>query len=80
MKPWPTAPRVGYVEIAGFSPDSQRLFVASEAMDDGQPVRRFAAVDRASLEVKVQAAAESAVAGFKRSSSPSWRASTLALR
>jgi hypothetical protein len=71
---------VGYAEAAGFSPDGGRLLVVREARAAGQVTRRFQVVGSATLVVEKWAAHADKLSAFKRWSSPSWRAGTLALR
>jgi uncharacterized membrane protein len=71
---------VGYVEAAGFSPDSGRVLVVREARGTGQATRRFQIVAAATLTIDKWAAHADKLSAFKRWSSPSWRAGTLALR
>jgi hypothetical protein len=70
----------GYVEAAGFSPDGGRLLLVREARAGGQVTRRFQVVETATLTVEKWAARADKLGAFKRWSSPSWRAGTLALR
>jgi hypothetical protein len=70
----------GYAEAAGFSPDGGRLLVVREARAAGRVTRRFQVVDTATLVVERWAAHADKLGAFKRWSSPSWRAGTLALR
>jgi hypothetical protein len=71
---------VGYVEAAGFSPDGGALLVVREARAGSQVTRRFQVVESATLVVERWAAHAEKLGAFKRWSSPSWRAGTLALR
>jgi hypothetical protein len=71
---------VGYAEAAGFSPDGGRLLVVREARAGSQVTRRFQVVESATLVVERWAAHVEKLGAFKRWSSPSWRAGTLALR
>jgi hypothetical protein len=71
---------VGYAEAAGFFPDGGRLLVVREARAAGQVTRRFQVVEAATLVVEKWAARADKLDAFKRWSSPSWRAGTLALR
>jgi hypothetical protein len=71
---------VGYAESAGFSPDGGRLLVVREARAGGQVSRRFQVLESATLVVEKWAARADKLGAFKRWSTPSWRAGTLALR
>ena len=70
----------GYVEAAGFSPDGARLLLVREARAGAQVTRRFQVVATTTLAVEKWAAHADKLGAFKRWSSPSWRAGTLALR
>ncbi len=70
----------GYVETAGMSPDGGKLLVVREAHVDGRPTRRFQVLDAPTLSVDKWASSAAKLIAFKRWSSPTWRASTLALR
>ena len=72
---------VGYVEAAGFSPDGARLLVVREARAGGTGRRgAFRSSTTSTLAVEKWAARADKLGAFKRWSSPSWRAGTLALR
>ncbi|HTB58154.1 MAG TPA: hypothetical protein VLC06_09785 [Polyangia bacterium] len=75
-----TDPDVGYVESAGFSPDGGRLLVVREVRAAGHVSRRFQVLLTAPLSVEKWASSADKLVAFKRWSSPSWRAGTLALR
>lgn len=70
----------GYVEAAGVSPDGAKLLVVREAASDGHATRRFQVLDAATLGVDKWASNADKLIAFKRWSSPTWRASTLATR
>lgn len=83
-------PDVGYVELAGFSPDGARLLVAREARMTGplgQPntlapwiQRSFQILRADGLTVEKQASRLDNFVSFRRWQSPDWRRATLALR
>ena len=83
-------PELGYVELAGFSPDGARLLVAREARMTGplgQPgtlapwVQRSFQILRADgFTVEKQASHLDNFVSFRRWQSPDWRRATLALR
>jgi hypothetical protein len=80
LTPATTEPDVGYVEAAGFSPDGARLLVVREARVAGRVTRKFQVLATPTLSVERWAASADKLRAFKRWSTPSWRASTLALR
>jgi hypothetical protein len=90
LAPAAVDPELGYVELAGFSPDGARLLVAREARMTGplgQPntlapwvQRSFQIVRADSFVVEKQAARLDNFVTFRRWRSPDWQRSTLALR
>jgi hypothetical protein len=70
----------GYVEAAGMSPDGGKLLVVREAHVEGRASRRFQVLDAPTLAVDKWAGDAGKLLAFKRWSSPTWRAGTLALR
>jgi hypothetical protein len=83
-------PELGYVELAGFSPDGARLLLAREARMTGplgQPgtlapwiQRSFQIILANGLTVEKQATRLDNFVSFRRWQSPDWRRATLALR
>jgi hypothetical protein len=83
-------PELGYVELAGWSPDGTRLLVAREARMTGpfgQPhtqapwvTRSFQILRADSLTVEKSAAKLDNFPSFRRWQSPDWTRSTIALR
>ena len=90
MAPAAVDPELGYVELAGFSPDGGRLLVAREARMTGplgQPntlapwmQRSFQILRADSFVVEKQAARLDNFVTFRRWRAPDWQRSTLALR
>ncbi|HXU74819.1 MAG TPA: hypothetical protein VN947_36230 [Polyangia bacterium] len=90
MAPAAVDPDVGYVELAGWSPDGARLCVAKEAKMTGplgQPgtlapwvQRSFQIVKADGLLVEKQAARLDNFVSFRRWASAAWQRGTLALR
>ncbi len=90
LAPAAADPDVGYVELAGFSPDGARLLVAREARLTGplgQPgtlapwiSRSFQILRADGLTVEKQASRLDNFVSFRRWQSPDWRRATLALR
>jgi hypothetical protein len=83
-------PDLGYVELAGFSPDGARLLVVREARASG-PLgspntlapwiqRAFQVVGTADLRVEKESRSHATFATFKRWEAADWRRGTLALR
>jgi hypothetical protein len=70
---------VGYVELAGFSPDGRRALVVREYCLADRPGRRFEVLS-AEGAVLHWAGDAGRLAAFARWASPTWRRSTLALR
>ncbi len=80
-------PRLGYVELAGFSPDGTRLLVAREFRGNtgkGEPpsARWFQVLrlDAPALPIEKEAHLADRLIAFNKWSSTGWRAKTLALR
>ncbi|MFO0725219.1 MAG: hypothetical protein U1E65_15665 [Myxococcota bacterium] len=73
-------PALGYVELAGTSPDGSKLAVAREAREKSLFLKRFEIVDRAGLSVDKGASAPGALTAFYRWQSPKWRERTVSLR
>jgi len=83
-------PEVGYVELAGFSPDGAHLLVAREARMTGplgQPntlapwiSRSFQILRANDFTVEKQASRLDNFVSFRRWQSPAWRRATLAVR
>jgi hypothetical protein len=83
-------PELGYVELAGFSPDGAHLFVVRESRASG-PLgsphtlapwmqRSFQMVAASGLRVEKEAASLASFPTFRRAETPDWRGGTLALR
>jgi hypothetical protein len=83
-------PDLGYVELAGFSPDGARLLVVREARSTG-PIgspdttppsfrRSFELVATAALSVEKRASSLASFPSFRRWASAEWHRGTLALR
>ena len=83
-------PDVGYVELAGFSPDGAHLLVVRESRATGPlgaphtlapwAQRSFQVVATSDLRVEKQAGSLATFATFKRWQAAEWRGGTLALR
>ncbi len=71
---------VGYVELAGWSPDGKRLLVVREAREAGEVKRAFQIVVAGTLAVEAQTSRFAGSGKFKQWASADWRAHTLAIR
>jgi hypothetical protein len=71
---------VGYVELAGFSPDGKRLLIARELRAGTRLTRRFEQLAPDSAAVEHWSSIPDRLVAFRRWTSPTWRQSTLALR
>jgi hypothetical protein len=73
-------PEVGYLELAGWSPDGSRMLVAREAKGEGGFHQSFEILRLDSLLVEKRAASPEALTPFHRWQSPQWRSMTVAVR
>jgi len=83
-------PDLGYVELAGFTPDGAHLLVARESRASGPlgspntlapwAQKAFQLVATSDLHVEKQATSLASFGSFRRWESPEWRGGTLALR
>lgn len=73
-------PNLGYVELAGWSPDGTRLLVAREAVVEGSLRKSFEVLRVGTLAVEIQARSLDRFATFKKWHSAAWKGRTLALR
>jgi hypothetical protein len=81
VAPGTSDPDLGYVEVAGFSPDGKRLLTVREARGDGSSLRRAFEVRLIdTLAVEHSARSPELLSAFGRWSAPEWRRSTVALR
>jgi hypothetical protein len=71
---------VGYVELAGWSPDGKRLLVVREAREADVIRRSFQIVVVGTLAIEAQTSRFAGSGKFKQWASADWRAHTLALR
>lgn len=79
LSPGSGDPEEGYVEFAGFAPDTHRLLIVRELKDHGRFVRRFEELRLGDLALVRQASRAELLADFRRWSDGSWRRDTLAL-
>lgn len=80
LTPAAADPGLGYVELAGFSPDGAQLLTAREARAPGHRERQFELLELETLAVLKHADHPAAISAFQRWQSAEWRASTIALR
>lgn len=80
LSPSQESPDLGYVELAGTSPDGAKLAVAREAREKAGFLRRFEIVDRETTVVEKSAGSPSALTPFHKWQQAEWRAGTIALR
>ncbi|MDB4959375.1 MAG: hypothetical protein JWO36_6944 [Myxococcales bacterium] len=71
---------LGYVELAGWSPDSKSLLVVREAREAGVVHRAFQIVNLGTLAIEAQTQRFAGSGKFKQWASSDWRGRTLALR
>jgi hypothetical protein len=80
LVPAAAEPTLGYVEVAGWTPDGKRLLVVREAEVEGSIRRRFQALRSSTLAVVAESRSWRRVRAFRRWHTASWRRGTLALR
>jgi hypothetical protein len=80
LAPAATEPKLGYVELAGFTPDGTKLLVAREALVDGRVKSSFQVLGLDTLAPEKSADKPDALSAFQRWSTADWRAGTLAVR
>lgn len=80
VAPAATEPVLGYVELAGFSPDGSRVLVAREALVEGRVKSSFQMLKRETLVPEKSAERIEDFGSFQRWSAADWRARTVAVR
>jgi hypothetical protein len=80
LLPAAAEPDLGYVELAGWSPDGERVLLSREAWVGGALRRSFEVLRVSTLTVELQARSLDHFATFKKWHSPDWKGHTLALR
>jgi hypothetical protein len=80
VAPAATEPVLGYVELAGFSPDGSRVLVAREALVEGRVKSSFQLLKRETLMPEKSAERVEDFGSFQRWSSADWRGRTVAVR
>jgi hypothetical protein len=80
LAPAATEPLLGYVELAGFSPDGSRVLVAREALVEGRIKSSFQVLKRETLMPEKSADNPGGLGAFQRWSAADWRGRSVALR
>jgi hypothetical protein len=80
IAPAAEGPELGYVDLAGWSPDGARILVAREARVRGKSTRSFELRRLDTLAIDKRADSPDALTPFHRWQSAEWRAETVALR
>jgi hypothetical protein len=80
LPPGSDGPELGYIEFAGWQPDSKHLLVVRELRSAGRFRRRFESVALDSLRTERQAGTPDLIPGFGRWQDTAWRTSTVSLR
>lgn len=80
LSPAATEPNLGYVELAGHTPDGSKVLVVREALVEGRVKPFFQVLKRETLLPEVNAERPQDSGTFQRWSSADWRNGTLALR
>ncbi len=80
LAPAAIEPGLGYVELAGFTPDGSRVLVAREALVEGKIKSSFQVLNRQTLMPEKTAERPDDSGTFKRWSTADWRSRTLAVR
>jgi hypothetical protein len=80
LPPGGDIPDLGYIEFAGWQPDSRHFLVVRELRTNGRFHRRFELIGLDSLQTQRQAGTPALIPGFGRWQDTSWRATTVSLR
>jgi hypothetical protein len=80
LPPGGDGPELGYIEFAGWQPDSKHLLVVRELRSAGHFRRRFESIALDSLRTERQAGTPDLIPGFGRWQDTAWRSSTVSLR
>lgn len=73
-------PDLGYIESAGWSPDSTRILAAREAWINGKFRKSFEIIRLDTLDAEKQAESPTSLTPFHRWQDPEWKSQTLILR
>jgi hypothetical protein len=80
LPPADSSPEIGYVEFAGWAPDSRHLLVAREARSEGRYRRSFELVRIDTLVTQRRAGDPALLIAFQRWQDPAWKRDTLSIR
>jgi hypothetical protein len=80
LAPTTDGPDLGYVELAGWSPDRSRAVVVREARSDGAVHRSYQVVVLGTLAVETQSPTLAGLGRARTWATEDWRATTVALR
>jgi hypothetical protein len=80
LPPSSDGPGIGYIECAGWEPNSKRLLLVRESRLDDHLRRRFELVRIDTLSTVRQASAPELLSSFRQWQDPVWRSNTVALR
>jgi hypothetical protein len=79
LSPGTENPELGYVDFAGFAPNSRRLLIAREVQEHGRVQRRFEELRLDDLALERQASTPDLLRDFGRWQDVTWRRDTLVL-
>jgi len=80
LPPSADGPDLGYIEFAGWVPNSRKLLAAREARSNGRFERSFELIDLELLRVERRADQPEHLSTFYRNQDPSWKRLTVSLR
>jgi hypothetical protein len=80
LVPATVEPVLGYVEMAGWTPDGGALLLVREAMDGSLLRHRFQTVQTQTLAVSQEGFSAQSLPIFRRWHTPEWKQGTVALR
>ncbi len=80
LPPAASTPDAGYLEFAGWTPESGQFLAARETLSEGRHKRSFEVIDMTTLEVRKQADKPGSLGLFYRWQSPAWKKHTVSLR
>lgn len=80
LPPAESSPELGYVEFAGWAPDSRHLLVAREARSEGRYRRSFELIRIDTLVTQRRAGNPALLTAFQRWQDPAWKRDTLSIR
>jgi hypothetical protein len=80
LPPDTEGPGLGYIEAAGWEPNSKRLLIVRESRLNARLRRRFEIVRLDTLSSEIQATSPELLGRFVHWQDPVWRSNTVALR